>query len=273
MGQAKAKRAVRDQFFVDHPFCCFCGGVAPATTQDHFPPRSLFRERKWPEGYLFPACERCNSATRKDELLLGLIFRFSNPNPTELDNKEFQSKLRNVQNNFPGILETMKLYASEKRHALKRFDIPRLPGQSIHEFPIVRYPEITQPAIKRFLFKMGCALHYFHTGKPLGADSQVLYEFRTNAMLHKYKLPAEILKAAPSLATLSRANQPLEDQFSYRFGVVKDAKLAAFLCVFWASSIATIITIGDPQVFEAELEIDTNQKLIRVGGFLANVAG
>lgn len=81
------------------------------------------------------------------------------------------------------------------------------------------------------------------------------------------------MKAAPSLATLERATQPLEDQFGYRFGIVQDAGLAAFVCVFWASSIATIITIGDPNVLEAGSPLETYKKPVTVGGFLAAVEG
>ena len=33
--------------------CISCGGQAAATTEEHYPPRALFRDRAWPEGFTF----------------------------------------------------------------------------------------------------------------------------------------------------------------------------------------------------------------------------
>jgi len=56
MGQARRRRAALDRFLAEDPVCCFCGGSRAAETGDHVPGRAIFLERKWPEGYLFPAC-------------------------------------------------------------------------------------------------------------------------------------------------------------------------------------------------------------------------
>src|SRR5258708_31634045 len=72
MGMSKLKRA---QFFSAHPWCCFCGGSAPATTEDHIPSRAIFDSSNWPEGYSFPACDACNGLTRFDEIIIAMLSR------------------------------------------------------------------------------------------------------------------------------------------------------------------------------------------------------
>ena len=62
-------------FLAKHPLCCFCGGTEPAVTEDHVPARSFFAKRRWPEGYAFPACEKCNAATRLDEQVCNFLVR------------------------------------------------------------------------------------------------------------------------------------------------------------------------------------------------------
>jgi len=39
-------------------------GERPAATEDHQPAKALFDRKEWPEGYVFPACEPCNKATK-----------------------------------------------------------------------------------------------------------------------------------------------------------------------------------------------------------------
>src|SRR5262249_53641926 len=74
MGDSKRRKS---KFFAEHPRCCFCGGSQRATTEDHQPARSLFDSRCWPEGYVFPACERCNAASRRDEAVLAFVTRLN----------------------------------------------------------------------------------------------------------------------------------------------------------------------------------------------------
>ena len=65
----KCERVRRARFLAAHPCCCFCGGGIRAETEDHIPARSLFVDRQWPEGFVFPACRSCNSSSRFDGLL------------------------------------------------------------------------------------------------------------------------------------------------------------------------------------------------------------
>ena len=51
--------------------CVFCGSVA--TTKDHVPPKCIFPEDRRENLITVPACELCNSTTRKDDEYFRLI--------------------------------------------------------------------------------------------------------------------------------------------------------------------------------------------------------
>ena len=268
MGQAKNKRALREQFFIENPLCCFCGGIVAATTQDHYPPRCLFRERKWPEGYIFLACDSCNAATRDDENLLSLIMRFSGTEPNIVDHAEFRKAINAVRNNYPGVLESLKLNSFDKRKAIKSLGLPRLEGLSLAEVPMVRIPTAAKVAFERFMFKLGCALHYKHVGKVLPPDGQVTQQFRTNVMHHKHPLPKEILEMVPALAKLQRCNLTLDEQFTYRFNASAEIEAGIFVCVFRLSFSAVLLTIGDPNILEDHGNNEFRKMEIKVNRYL-----
>lgn len=101
MGQAVKRK---QRFLADHTQCCYCG--LPATTIDHFPPRSFFKERNWPVGYEFPACHTCNHAKSHDEQSLGLLVRLIRFD-VDTDSSEFQDILTAVRNNNPILMKEL----------------------------------------------------------------------------------------------------------------------------------------------------------------------
>src|SRR5438309_3008238 len=112
-----------DLFLEKHPICCFCGGAARAETIDHVPPRTLFRDRRWPEGFIFPACNRCNDVTRKDELLVAMLGRMF-PDAEKVEHKkEITSLMEGVNNNFPGLLASMHVPRARERRLIKESQI------------------------------------------------------------------------------------------------------------------------------------------------------
>ena len=121
MGERNRRRRF---FFEQHPVCCFCGGRTQATTVDHSPSRSIFFERRWPEGYAFPACENCNSATRLDELLVAMLSRVNSGASTPAhEDAEIAKYLADVANNFPGLLEAMRPTAEQLRKARDKYGV------------------------------------------------------------------------------------------------------------------------------------------------------
>jgi hypothetical protein len=116
MGDSKRRKS---KFFAEHPYCCFCGGSERATTEDHQPARSLFDSRRWPEGYVFPACERCNAASSRDEAVLAYVTRlnYAEAKLSQEQIHDWRRALTGIRRKFPQLTEL--LTANQKRAFLK----------------------------------------------------------------------------------------------------------------------------------------------------------
>ena len=133
MGQKKKRRL---EFFRKHPFCCFCGGHEQATEEDHVPARAIFDERKWPEGYNFPACVSCNRLTREDEKVAAFLSRihFGNDlNPTQ--QSELKKCMDAINSAYPEAYRSMVPSSNQARHFLKQTGIERPSGTSLRDLP------------------------------------------------------------------------------------------------------------------------------------------
>jgi hypothetical protein len=73
LGKRKRRRL---NIFDGNPLCCFCG-ERPAVTEDHQPAKALFDSKEWPEGYVFPACEPCDKATKHYEHVMSVLVRLA----------------------------------------------------------------------------------------------------------------------------------------------------------------------------------------------------
>jgi hypothetical protein len=91
-------------FLEQHPICCFCGGDVAAVSIDHVPNSAVFHKRDRPEGYAFPACDQCQTVSRKSELVFAALAR-SSYGLTEEENRE-----------------TIKLYEAFARRDREGFD-------------------------------------------------------------------------------------------------------------------------------------------------------
>ena len=130
MGMSKLRRA---QFFSAHPWCCFCGGSAPATTEDHIPGRAIFDSRNWPEGYSFPACGACNGLTRFDEVIITMLSRIRSRGDftTDQQDVEMRRAMDGVRNNFPDAYKAMRVSANDVRRFLKNTGREQPAGTSL----------------------------------------------------------------------------------------------------------------------------------------------
>jgi hypothetical protein len=262
MGQSKKNKQI---FVQENGWCCFCGGQQPATTEDHVPSRNIFRQRRWPEGFVFPACLNCNSATSNDELIAGLYFRLADPFSDTNDRSEFSKMLMGVRNNYPEVLVHSKMTANEKRAAFKKFELPP-PNSAFSEAPMLKITKLARNSITRFVFKLACALHYRHTGRILPAPGKIAFHYDTNVSLFANGISDDVLKCVPTLQVTQRCNSSLGDQFTYRFGHSTELNSCAFVCMIRGAFVITIMTAEDPEVFQDHSEL--NDSVLTVGGFL-----
>ena len=244
MGQARLKQYNRQQFLLHHPYCCYCG--APATTTDHCPPRSFFLGRQWPESYEFPACQGCNAQARRDEQVLGVLTRISVGEEKQGRAKdEWEKLVSGLKNNQPEIAdEWLSMSRNDLRQSLRRAfgdkgdQLRHMGWGAIHVGPL------TKAAIERFMVKLGKALYYRHLGVPLNGAVFV----RHISSLVENATPEifdSMLRIAPALATPSRANQPLTDQFIYRFNETSELGVIYAVVHFNEQMMFQIMAIRD----------------------------
>lgn len=169
MGQAKRRRQA---FFANHPTCYFCASE-PAATIEHMPPRIAFPSGLHPEGYEFPACERCNNGQSALEQVVALYIHAFDYDSANLDRAHLNKLIRGVHNNNPDMLPIIGLSTREKRRYLQENEIKLADGAAISELPLARVPGGTQRAFHHFMRKLTCALFYRVAGHPLPLDHVV----------------------------------------------------------------------------------------------------
>ncbi len=215
--------------------CCFCGGITPATEEDHFPSRALFIARVWPEGYAFPACAQCNRATRHDEMIVALMSRLHKMDPvTPLETEELRRCLAAVCREFPGLLESMMPKTHrELRTARKKYGLTLQPGQASTDLPVIKVEDDRiHRAILNFGHKLGLALYYKQTGKPLPASGAVALRWYSNVQVESDAIPRQLADVLPRFPKLARGKTVLSDQFFYRIGIAKEGTIGTFLAIF-----------------------------------------
>jgi hypothetical protein len=230
MGDSKRRK---NRFFAEHPRCCFCGGDNEATTEDHQPARGLFDGRRWPVGYVFPACALCNAASRRDEAVLAFVVRlgYAEAELSQEQIKEWRRALTGMRNNFSDLAQL--LTANEKRGFLKERGIERPPNLALTDLPMIALDrEIIDSAFRTCALKLFCALYYKHVGAIVPRTGGIFARWMMNVDVMQGAIPAEMLAVLRAQPMVQRANVNLSSQFSYKFAVSEDAKHAFFICAF-----------------------------------------
>jgi hypothetical protein len=256
MGDSKRRKS---KFFAEHPCCCFCGGSERAITEDHQPARSLFDSRGWPEGYVFPACERCNVVSSRDEAVLAFVTRL-NYTEAELSPeqiRDWRRALAGIRRNLPQL--TQLLTVNEKRAFLKERGIDRPANIALADLHMVALDQETiDNAFSTCALKLFCALYYKHTRIILPRTGSVFARWWMNIDVQQGAIPDDFVALLRGHPTLHRANVNLESQFAYRYGVSEDAKHTFYICAF-RNSFAWVGNV----CFDASCFDGPTEKLLR----------
>ena len=249
MGDKKRKL---EQFIRQHPLCCFCGGRAITVTQDHLPPRSIFVEKKWPEGYTFPACEACNLGSSRDDAMVAFLSRWNaGREPTQTDSAEWKRLLAAFREHHPAAVREMIMSANEKRRWMAMHGVDKPAGLAYAEMPLLRIPSVIRDAVERFNIKLCKALHYKHTGKIVPEGAWIYAKWWTNAHVIAKQFPADITKFVPHRAELKRGRVSLLDQFEYRHEVSENGELGVYVSVFRVMFCLVALVSFDPSLMHA----------------------
>lgn len=233
MGMRKTRR---EAFLAAHPFCIFCGGKVKTETVEHCPPRAMFQDRAWPEGFEFPACESCNHGSADDDLLVTLLAR-TDPF-TEAGNLDGRMPeiIRSVNQKFPDLIGKMMPTAIEARTMNRRLGIAPATGQTNQEAGPVRVTDEMHRAVRVFAGKLTKAIFYMHTGQVFPTEGRIGLKWFTNAdlMTNNGRYPVfDILQGLDGLApALVRSKSLLNDQFEYKLSISHESDLLALQARF-----------------------------------------
>jgi hypothetical protein len=223
-------------FIKAHPVCAFCGGSTPATTVEHCPPRAMFQNRLWPEGFEFPACDVCNDGTRDDDVLIAMLARVDP-----------------VQNIGDGDGKTPGLMArAHKRHP-GMFAKMLPPQANSGEWNITDEMREAMAVLARKLTK---GIYYRDVQAIFPNDGCLVMTWFTNTdLLHDGKYPMfEILKHIDGNApTLTRAGKFLNDQFEYKFTLSPEKHLLVLQARFGTSFGFVVFGSTTPGLMETYL--------------------
>lgn len=237
--------------------CIFCAGQAVATTEDHCPPKSMFRDKQWPVGYVFPACFACNGGASDDDLMLAFMAQMD---PGATNERKMKGLMYLLHRQNPEALPAMELSAVEARAGARRLGLRPDPGQTYQEIGIVRVPDAMDEAVATLATKLSKAVYFSHSGKVFPTDGGIMMSWFSNASRLE-NAGGTVLDALTGLAAMStpktRNGKDLQDQFDYRYSQGEDHDLNVLQAVF--GPVFGFVTLFSPtpgkmEGFEASLK-------------------
>ena len=222
MGQSKRSTA---QFLLANPWCIFCGGAKPATTREHCPPRALFVDKAWPEGFEFPACDACNGGTSDEDLLVSFLAHIDpDPTNTKGPTPTWVGLMKNVRRQLPGFLPGLRMVSSnEARRAAQQIGMKPGPGQTYRDLPLLRIPPELTAAVETFAGKLTRATFFIETGEAFPREGGILFHWFTNgSKVDENGMPIALATFAPLASAqpaLKRGGRDLSDQFAVRLSL------------------------------------------------------
>lgn len=250
MGQARVKELkAREVAFSKSHHCIFCGGSVIATTVDHYPPRAVFHDNRWPEGYVFPACANCNSGSRAADNWAGFL-SMMDPNIDWPDSELEKNikRLLSLDRASPGLIkEFLGSTALEKKSMARRLKMKREVGQTYADLPLVKIPAAAHEWMDVFAPKLTKALHFEHTHRTPPLNAGLSYWWFTNASQLEGKVP-QIINGDFGFPNVQRANVDLSEQFNYRYQVSSDGEMGLFVISFRFAFMIISVIAFDPAV-------------------------
>jgi hypothetical protein len=234
--------------------CVFCGGNTPATTMEHCPPRAMFQNRQWPEGFEFPACDACNHGTADADVLVAMLSRMD---PIEekgdLDGKQ-NGLMRNTHKQFPGMFQKMILSPIEARRQNRAMGITPKPGQTHQEAAGVRVTPEMHRAVCVFSSKLAKAIFFMETGSIFPADGGLMLNWFSNADLlpnGRYKVFDILGPLGGEVRELKRSGKSLNSQFEFKITMSADKTLLVIQAAFGKAFGTVTIGTSTPGRLEA----------------------
>ncbi len=237
MGAGKKRK---ERFFRQHPYCCFCGGIRLAETEDHVPSRVFFIKRSRPDDFVFPACKSCNSISSKSEQVTALLSRTSYQSEQIVDAPDFCKLVQAVHNNSKGTFQEMvgprtgdKIIKRQIRAALGSDD-----------FHLLTFGSNARMHCQLFGAKLAFAFHYKFLGRPLPTDGGAIVSIHNQVDFALNRAP-HLEIAFNDIESLRQGKWNSEGQFEYRMSLATDFEGGLFQAFFHKNLLFTLITSAD----------------------------
>ncbi len=238
MPRAKRSRS-NENVLKKFGFCIYCGGIEKAETVDHMPPIICFAEKARPKGLEFPSCKTCNNGAKHVDLIAGFFSRLNDLETPEITAPESYGLLTAIGNNIPNVL------AEWSMHDISDDEIvasnPNMdPQGGLLEFS--KGP-ITNKFLDVFSAKLGLALHYEISGRPLNPTGGIAMNWFSNYQKFTGQFPDDLMELFPEFSTLKNGVREVSSQFQYAWKLSEDKSFGAYFTSF-RMSFATVAFVS-----------------------------
>lgn len=228
-------RKHKDAFKLAHPTCIFCGGANPMTTIEHCPPRAMFQNREWPEGFEFPACGSCNHGSADDDLIISLLARLDPFSGSGGDDGRLPLLASSIRQQHPGLISRMYPTPGEARKLNRSLGLLVAKGKTQQESGVAKVLPEMHRAVEVFAAKLAKAIFYKETNTIFPVTGDLLMKWSANSELvtqGSYTLLNTLADLPGHSPNLKRGKNVLNKQFSYALSISEGNELFAIRAVF-----------------------------------------
>ena len=228
----------RQRFLKANPYCVFCGGSADATSIEHCPPRALFQNRKWPEGFEFPSCHACNHGTTDHDLLIAMLGRSDPLGSTGNKDGALEGLMYKVNRQYPGMLRKMHMSANDARRENRILGVTPPPGKTHQQSGFANVTVEHHHAVCVLASKLAKGIFYREVNAIFPNDGCLLLNWFTNADLvqNGSYIVFDMLKTLNgNVPPLTRSGQYLNDQFEYKLTLSPNKEIMVLQARFGTS--------------------------------------
>ncbi len=225
----------RKQFFLANPKCVFCGGHTIATTIEHCPPKSMFDNKEWPEGFEFPSCSKCNHGTSDHDLIVAWMARVDFTDQSSEIDQRTEGLLKLVNHQNPRMIKKMLPSVIEARRTNRLLGITPPQGKTHTETGVINITLEMTNAIHIFSKKLAKGIYYMHSLKIFPNDGCLMLGWFTNVEFVKTSgfIPFDLIKdLSGTVPSILRNGKSLDSKFSYKFSISEKSDLFVLQAMF-----------------------------------------
>lgn len=241
----------RRQLLSGCPRCIFCGGVNSANTVEHCPPRHFFEARKFPQGFIFACCKKCNNSTSDHDQIFA-VFAGLRMSPSSW---EWRQKVQKLRRHLGGstwseLSEEMSISRIDEYFMAMREGKSSI-EELVGSLKVVRLPRIVEESFRAVGAKLYKGVYYNENGRifPQGGKMWVQIVPNYSMLFDPSCRLQEVVRRIPGLVIpVVAQSRDLSDQFKIRVAMAEDASIGHVVAFFCESVALSIWGFADPSL-------------------------